>query len=128
MYDEGLEFGVQRKQIDEEEITQLGEMNDFAYREIIRGLNEQQKEFLNHVLHWLKTKTEPLYAFLSGGAGVVKSVLTRAIYQALLKFYSHHIHENPDNLHVMLCAPTGKAAHNINGTTLHSAFCIPVGK
>lgn len=128
LYDIGLEFGVQRKQIDEEDITQLGEMNDFAYREIIRDLNEQQKEFFNHVLHWLKTKTEPLYAFLSGGAGVGKSVLTRALYQALLKFYSHRIHENPDNIHVMLCAPTGKAAHNINGTTLHSAFCIPVGK
>lgn len=105
-------------------------MNYFSYREMIRDLNEQQKEFFNHVLHWLKTKTEPLYAFLSGGAGVGKSVLTRALYQALLKYYSHHIHENPDNIHVMLCAPTGKAAHNINinGTTLHSAFCIPVGR
>lgn len=33
LYDIGLEFGVQRKQIDEEDITQLGEINDFSYRE-----------------------------------------------------------------------------------------------
>lgn len=67
---------------------------------------------------------DPLYAFLFGGESVGKG----ALYQALLKYYSHRIHENPDNKHVMLCAPTGKAAHNINGTTLHSAFCIPVGR
>lgn len=64
---------------------------------------------------------------MSGGAGVGKSVLTRALYQALLKFYSHQLHENPDKWHVLLCAPTGKAAHNINGATIHSVFCIPVG-
>lgn len=46
----------------------------------------------------------------------------------MLKFYSHQVHENPDNLHVVLCAPTGKAAHNINGSTIHAAFCIPVGR
>lgn len=48
-----------------------------------RALSEQQKEFFNNVLHWLKTKTEPVYAFISGWAGVGKSVLTRALYQAL---------------------------------------------
>ncbi|XP_061195058.1 uncharacterized protein LOC133203256 [Saccostrea echinata] len=126
-YDIGLELGIQRKQLDEE-ISQMGEMEDIPYREMLRGLNQQQREFFNHVLHWLKTKKEPLYAFLSGGAGVGKSVLTRALYQALLKFYSHQVHENPDNLHVLLCAPTGKAAHNINDSTIHAAFCIPVGR
>ena len=123
-YDIGLELGIQRK----ENISQWGEVNDVAFREMVRDLNKQQKEFFHHVFHWLKTKTEPLYAFLSGGAGVGKSVLTRTLYQALLKFYYHQLHENPDNLHVLLCAPTGKAAHNINGATIHSAFCIPVGK
>ncbi|XP_062577467.1 uncharacterized protein LOC134239311 [Saccostrea cucullata] len=126
-YDIGLELGIQRKNLDEE-ISQMGEMEDIPYREMLRNLNQQQREFFYHVLHWLKTKKEPLYAFLSGGAGVGKSVLTRALYQALLKFYSHQVHENPDNLHVLLCAPTGKAAHNINGSTIHAAFCIPVGR
>ena len=53
-----------------------------------------------------------MYVFLTGGAGVGKSVVTRVLYQALLKYYSHQLCENPDNLHVLLCAPTGKAAHN----------------
>lgn len=79
-------------------------------------------------MHWLKTRISPLYVFLTGGAGVGKSVVTRALYQGLLKFYSHQLNESPDTIHVLLCAPTGKAAHNISGATIHSSFCIPVGQ
>lgn len=126
-YDIGLDIGIVRKQL-EEDISQLGEMDDYSYRKMVRSLNEQQKEFFNHVMHWLKTRISPLYVFLTGGAGVGKSVVTRALYQGLLKFYSHQLNESPDTFHVLLCAPTGKAAHNINGATIHSSFCIPVGQ
>lgn len=83
-YDIGLELGIARKQLDED-ISQLGELDDNSYRDMVRNLNVQQKEFFNHVLHWHKTKTDPMYVFLTGGAGVGKSVVTRALYQALLK-------------------------------------------
>ena len=33
--------------------------------------------------------------------------------------------ENPDEVKVLKVAPTGKAAFNIKGNTLHSAFKIP---
>lgn len=81
-----------------------------------------------HFLHKLKTNTERLFIFLSGGAGVEKSVVTETLYQALLKHYSQQLHNFPDNLHILLCAPTGKATHNINGSKIHSAFCLPVGQ
>ena len=29
-------------------------------------------------------------------------------------------------MHVMVCAPTGAAAYNISGYTLHAAFLLPV--
>lgn len=123
-YDIGLELGIARKQLDED-ISQLGELDDNSYRDMVRNLNVQQKEFFNHVFHWHKTKTDPMYVLLTGGAGVGKSVVTRALYQALLKYYSHQVSQNPDNLHVLLCAPTGKAAHNINGATVYDSwiFC-----
>lgn len=82
-------------------------MNDYSYRKIVRSLNEQQKEFFNHVMHWLKTRINPLYVFLTVGAGVGKSVVTRALYQKLLKYYSHQLNKSPDTFHVLLCAPTG---------------------
>ena len=69
-----------------------------------------------------------MYTFLTGGAGVGISVLLRSLYQALIKFFNHKVGANPDNLKVLLCEPTGKAAHNIGGNAIHSAFGIPVGR
>lgn len=34
----------------------------------------------------------------------------------------------PDEIKAVLCAPTGKAAHNIGGHTIHSLFCIPANQ
>lgn len=79
-------------------------------------------------MHWFKTEDEPLYNFLSGGAGVGKSVVTRAVYQSLIRCLNVKPGSNPDDTKVLLCAPTGKAAHNINGNTIHSTFCIPVSR
>lgn len=124
-YDLGVDFGIGRKQLSGNDEQLSGEMLDDEYRKIIQSLNKKQKEYFNHVLHYIKTKNQPIYNFLSGGAGVGKSVLLKALYQALLKFYSHKPGENPDNCQVLVCAPTGKAAYNVGGLTVHSAFNIP---
>lgn len=79
-------------------------------------------------MHWFKSKDQRLYNFLSGGAGVGKSVLTRAIYQALIRCLNSLPGSNPDDVKVLLCVLTGIAAHNINGNTIHSTFCIPANK
>jgi hypothetical protein len=36
--------------------------------------------------------------------------------------------EDPDDIRVLLCAPTGKAACNIHGLTIHNAFQIQPNK
>ena len=124
-YDLGLDLNIGRKQIqtDDEQLT--GEMTDDEYRELVQKLNLKQKEFFYHVLNWMKTEERPLYNFLSGGAGVGKSVLLKALNQALVKYFSHKAGENPDEIKVLICAPTGKAAFNVGGCTVHSAFNIP---
>ena len=80
------------------------------------------RDFFNHVLQWVKLKEEPIYAFLSGGAGVGKSVLITALYQTLYRHLNLKEGENPDDIRVLLCAYTGKAAYNINRVTISSAF------
>jgi exonuclease III len=124
-YDIGIDFGIGRKQFfcNDEELS--GEMLDSEYREMVQSLNTKQKEFFYHILHLAKTKQTPIYNFLSGGAGVGKSVLLKALYQALLKYYSRKPGENPDECKILVCAPTGKAAYNVGGLTIHSAFNIP---
>ena len=73
-------------------------------------------------MQWIKCKKEPMYAFLSGGAGVGKSVLIKALYQALHRYLCSNEGENPDDTRILLCAYTGKAAFNIGGQTIASAF------
>lgn len=72
-----------------------------------------------------KISKAPIYEFLTGGAGVGKNLLLKACYQALLKYYSHKPGENPDEMKVLLYAPTVKAAYNIGGIPIHAAFWIP---
>ena len=103
----------------------LNEMQDDEYRCMVQMLNREQKEFFYHVLHLTKTSDEPFYCFLSGGAGVGKSHLTKALYQAALKYYNTRAGENFAEVNVLMLAPTGKAAYNIKGNTIHSALAIP---
>lgn len=54
------------------------------------------------------------------------TVVLRAHHQSLLKYFNTQSGETPDQMKILLCAPTGKAAHNIGGNTIHSSFNIPV--
>jgi len=65
-------------------------------------------EFFNHVLHSIKTKDQMLRLFLKGGAGVGRSTVINALYEALIKHLNAIEGENPDNVKVVKTAPTGK--------------------
>ena len=95
---------------------------DEEYLQLLRSLNIRQREFFNHVVHWIKCKDEPIHAFLSGGAGVGKSVVIRALYQSLYRTLNLKEGENPDDIRILLCAYMGFAAFNISGQTIYSAF------
>ena len=81
--------------------------------------------FFYHVLLSVKTKDDRLRLFLSGGAGVGKSTVTNALYEALIRFLNSIAGENPDDVKMVKTAPTGKVALNIKGNTPHAAFKIP---
>jgi len=70
-------------------------------------------------------KDDPLRLFLSGGAGVGKSTVTNALYEALIRFLNSIAAENPDDVKVVKTTPTGKATFNIKGSTRNAAFMIP---
>lgn len=117
--------GIFSRSNDEEELQQ-NRISDSDYRKLVRSLNKNKDNFFYHVLHSIKTKHEPLKLFLSGRAGVGKRTVTNALYQALDRYFNTIPGEIPENMEVLKAAPTGKAAFNIKGNTLHSAFKIPV--
>ncbi|PFX15510.1 ATP-dependent DNA helicase PIF1 [Stylophora pistillata] len=117
------DIGIPSADLNHEPLV-LNEMQDEDYRHIVQMLNKEQKEFFYHVLHLIKTSDEPFYCFLSGGAGVGKSVVTKALYQAALKYYNQRAGVDFTQVKVLLLAPTGKAANNIKGNTIHTALGI----
>lgn len=58
-------------------------------------------QFFYHVLHSIKTSNDPLRLFLSGGAGVGKSTVTNALYEALIRYLNSVAGENPDDIKVL---------------------------
>ena len=100
------------------------------YRHLVQTLNKEQKECFYHVLHLIKTSEEPFYCFLSGGhgAGIGKSHVTRALYQAALKYYNTRPGIDFLQIKVLIIPPTGKAAYNIKVRTIHSDLAVPASQ
>ncbi|XP_063049297.1 uncharacterized protein LOC134443443 [Engraulis encrasicolus] len=95
--------------------------------DLLRSLNEEQSAVFYAVRHWCLQKRfgknpEPLRLFLTGGAGVGKSHLIKAIHYESTRLLQDD--EHPDELPVILTAPTGVAAYNIRASTIHNTFSI----
>ena len=69
---------------------------------------------------------DTVHIFLSGGAGVGKSYSINIITEQLRKILKEPVQNCEKEPSVLVTASTGKAATNINGTTLHSAFTLPL--
>lgn len=115
-----MELGLSSK-VSEAEMSAV-RIPDQQYYKLLQSLNTKQREFYNHVINWIQIIVEPLYVFLTGGAGAGKSVVIDAIFQTLHRILYSKEGENPDDIRILLCAHTGKAAYNIKGTTIASAF------
>ncbi|XP_071142171.1 uncharacterized protein [Mytilus edulis] len=97
-------------------------------RSSVRQLNEKQQEIYYEIRKWcidvtLNKEPEPFHLFLTGGAGTGKTHLVRCIYHEANRILSKTA-STPDATSVLLTAPTGTAAFNIEGSTIHSAFAI----
>jgi dephospho-CoA kinase len=64
---------------------------------------------------------DPLRMFITGGAGVGKSFIISILWEFLAR-----AHQGQVARPVVLGAPTGVAAFNIQGETIHSALKLPV--
>lgn len=89
-YDLSDDLGISSSYV-AEQLTTYHEISDEEYRELVRSLNSEQLIFFYHFLHCLRTSDKPFYCFLSGGAGVGKSHVTKALYQATIKYLNRNV-------------------------------------
>jgi exonuclease III len=107
------------------EVVIKNKISDEEFFHLMRSLNKEQRLVLDHILFSVKTRSDPFHIFMTGGAGVGKSHVLKAVYQALLRYFDVCAGQNPDEIKVIIGATTGKAAFNVNGNTLHTLFNIP---
>lgn len=94
----------------------------------LRSMNDIQQKVFFKIRDWClqmiwKKNPDPFHVFLTGGAGTGKSHLIRCIFHEATRILSKTA-DSPDSTCVLLTAPTGTAAFNIQGMTVHSAFAI----
>ncbi|XP_011313417.1 uncharacterized protein [Fopius arisanus] len=94
--------------------------------EMLDSLNTLQREITMHVFKCFKINQLPLRIFLSGSAGVGKTRVINSIYRLLTSYFDAMPGQKNELPHILLCAPSGKAAHLIGGVTLHTAFALPI--
>ena len=115
--------------------NQPSDISDDDLRKTVRSLNSEQYYAYDLVLSWCRnkmanlntlkpSKIDPIHVFVTGGGGAGKSHLIRAIHHTVTKTF-RHAPLNPELPSVLLMAPTGVAAINISGTTVHAALAIP---
>ncbi|KAG2215280.1 hypothetical protein INT45_012702 [Circinella minor] len=111
----------------QEMIVHPERLDNDEYEALIASLNTEQRDFVFHVKHTVDTTDEPFHYFLTGGAGTGKSLAISALYQMLTRSFDENVqNRDREKPSVLLCAPTGMAAYNILGQTIHSLFHLPV--
>ena len=82
-------------------------------------LTISQKHVFDYIERNVKDNNSSMHLFITGGAGTGKSFLLRLIKEFLLR------QNNNEFPNVLVAAPTGVAAYNINGNTLHTLLQLP---
>lgn len=103
-------------------------MTEENFQLLFESLNQEQKDYVMHVVTHLEKHEKQFLHFLTGGAGVGKTRVIKTLYQALYRLFNASPESNPDDIKILLCTPTGKASFNIQGQTLHSAFRLPLNQ
>ena len=91
-------------------------------------LNNEQQHIFYLIRKWCIDKrdkaVEPICIYVNGSGGVGKSHLIRCIVYEANKILEP-LKRTADDVQIVTLAPTGTAAHNIGGSTLHSFFHFP---
>ncbi|GFV80560.1 ATP-dependent DNA helicase [Trichonephila clavipes] len=101
---------------------------DEKYRELVQKCNLKQRDLVQYLQSCLRREpAKRLHWMIQGAAGTRKSFLINIIEQTLIRLFEKP-DQDPSQPTVLKLAPTGKAASNIKGETLHHALGIGLSK
>ena len=116
--------------------TDTNLMSSAEYCKKMRQLNKEQQNIVQYHRKWCKSviraarHNEPFpkayKVFISGPGGVGKSHVIDLLKNDTYRLLRHLPSVHPHDVLSLVCAPTGTAAFNISGMTIHSTFFIPV--
>lgn len=125
-YDLAVDLGLSH--ISSDATPSRYDMSDADYFSLMKSLNREQLEFVYDTVHHLKISEQPLYRFLSGGAGTGKSYVLRALREMSERYFKSRCGENFQQHWSITLAPTGKAAYIAGGATIHSILHVPANQ
>ena len=106
-------------------------MSPSQYRENVRKLNPGQRNIVMYNIAWCKAAVTAArkgqaingyHLILSGPGGTGKSHVINLIHRDVIHFFQLTGKVEPDDPLVLLTAPTGSAAFQISGLTVHAAL------
>ena len=109
--------------------TKPNVLDNTQFIQLINSLNIKQYKFFLYIMQQeIHNQNNYTLVCLHGGAGTGKSYVLKAIYQGLNKLLNQKPGQQTNDLTTLLIAPTGKAAYNIKGHTIHAAFHVPANQ
>ena len=99
----------------------------------MRLLNEEQRHIVMYNRAWCKsyiqalrkgTNVKPYRIFISGPGGTGKTFIVNMIKRDIPYFLKSVVNAGDDQPMVLVTAPTGSAAFQVGGSTIHSAFLL----
>ena len=116
--------------------TDTSLMSSAEYCKKMQQLNKEQRNIVQYHRKWCKSviqaarhnKPAPkaYKVFISGPGGVGKSHVIDLLKNDTYRLLRHLPSVHPHDILSLICAPTGTAAFNISGMTIHSTFLIPI--
>ena len=115
------------------EAAKRQDMNLHDYCTHICNLNTKQQHIVMYNKAWCKSyhkctktwkKQTGYRIFISGPGGTGKSHVVHFIQRDMFHFFKHTLKPDDDQPIVLITAPTGSAAFQIGGSTIHSAFLL----
>ena len=126
--DLAIDLGLGRVEAGESQNSTRYDMSETDYFNLMKSLNCQQMEFVYDTLHHLKTSLQPVYRFVSGGAGTGKSYVLKALRESADRYFKTRSGANFEQHWTMTLAPTGKAVFLVGGGTIHSVLHVPANQ